>query len=188
MPANRTNPIAAIVIVGAAGVALAGCMGPTYGTDKTAGAQLMEDLSSAMSLGGRKDPPINYAPRPDIVKPADTSVLPPPQENIAEASSQWPESPEERRQRVLAEIDAGERDPNFVTDPDRVAALGASEGPGRTAGGCRRVYLTDVPPEYCQPAETAAYGDLGPTEKEKERAAKQAQGEKTGWRRLVPWL
>lgn len=170
-------------------LALSGCFGPTYGTGKTSSAQLMEDLGSSLSLGARRgQEPINYTPRPGLVQPADTSVLPPPQENIADASDAWPESPEERRARVLRDVDAGQRDPNFITDPDQAAALGVSEGPGRISGGARRVYLTDPPTEYRQPAPTANVADLGPSEAAKERARKRAQGEKTGLARLIPWL
>ena len=89
---------------------------------------------------------------------------------------------------MLRDIDEGRRDPNFITNPDQVAAIGASEGPGRTAGsGARRVYLTDPPVEYRQPAQTAAVGELGPTEAQKERAAQRAQNDRPGWRRWLPF-
>ena len=43
---------AACLVAAASTLALAGCMGsPTYGTDKTANAQLLEDLSSSLTLG-----------------------------------------------------------------------------------------------------------------------------------------
>ncbi|WP_245412754.1 hypothetical protein [Oceaniradius stylonematis] len=178
-----------MALVCAGGLALAGCFGPTYGTGVTATDQLFDDLNNAISLGDRTPPPrINYTPRPDIVRPADPNNLPPPQESIATASGQWPESPEEQRARVRREADEGLRDPNFIANRRDAEAIGASEGPDRVqASAVRRVYLTDPPVEYRQPAETAAYGDLGPTESEKERAAKRAQGEKTGWRRFLPF-
>ena len=53
----------------------------------------------------------------------------------------------------------------------------------------QRVYLTDPPTEYRQPAETAQYGDLGETEATKERRRKKASSDgKRSWRSLVPWL
>ena len=191
MSPRSSHPVAALLFVGVSGVLVSGCLGPTYGTDKTVGEQLMDDLGNAVSLRPRREgPPINYSPRPAIVTPANTAVLPPPQENIAEAAgAEWPESPEQRRQRVLQGIEDGNRDPNFIVNPQQAAAVGASEGPGRVAGtASRRVFLTDPPVEYLQPADTAAYGDLGPTEAQKERAAKRAQGEQTGIRRWLPWL
>jgi len=169
--------------------AVSGCFGPTYGTGKTSGAQLMEDLTDSMSLGKKNRTKIEYAPRPTIVKPTDTTNLPAPQQKISEASDEWPETPEQKRARILADIEAGKRPENFVTSPDEAKALGASEGPGRSTVAGRRIYLTDPPTEYRQPAETAEYGELGSTEASKERQRKKASGDKkTGWRRLVPWI
>ncbi|MEM8541777.1 MAG: hypothetical protein AAGF25_12555, partial [Pseudomonadota bacterium] len=51
------------LIVGLAG-AVSGCFGPTYGTGKTSGAQLMEDLGDSLSLGKKNRTRIEYAPRP----------------------------------------------------------------------------------------------------------------------------
>ena len=186
---NTVRRIAGASVAVVSVFALSGCLGPTYGTGKSSTEQLFEDLGSSLSLSKKKDgPAINYAPRPGIVKPADTATLPAPQENIAEASGVWPESPEERRQRVLAEIEEGKRDPRFITNPDQVAATGASEGPSASSGGAKRIYLTDPPTEYRVPAQTAEYGDLGVSEATKARAAKAAQGKNSGWRRLIPWL
>lgn len=173
------------------GSALAGCFGPTYGTGVSSSDQLLQDLGNTLSLGERSPPPpINYTPRPGLVQPTNTSTLPPPQEDIAEAAgAEWPESPEERRARVRAEIDAGNRDPLFVTSRQQAEAMGASEGPDRIrASASRRVYLTDPPTEYRQPAQTAIYGDTGVSERVKERQRKRAQNDGEGWRRFVPWL
>lgn len=178
-----------IALVCAGGLAIAGCFGPTYGTGVTATDQLMDDLGNAISLRARNEQaPINYNPRPDLVSPTDTTNLPPPQENIVTASGElWPESPEERRARVRREADDGVRDPNFIVGSDAVAEAGASEGPSRSAASAsQRVYLTDPPVEYRVPAESAPYGDLGPTERAKERAARRASGEREGWRRWLP--
>jgi hypothetical protein len=100
----------------ASGLALSGCMGsPTYGTDKTAGEQLAGDLSSAFSISPKHKDPIDYKPRPDLVKPApgQKENLPPPQESIETASADWPESPEQRRARLRADASAHQDDPSY---------------------------------------------------------------------------
>ncbi|MEO5756834.1 MAG: hypothetical protein ABIQ51_08260, partial [Mesorhizobium sp.] len=87
----------------ASGLALSGCMGsPTYGTDKTAGAQLAGDLSSAFSISPKHKEQIDYKPRPTLVKPApgQKENLPAPQDSIETANADWPESPEQRRARL----------------------------------------------------------------------------------------
>ena len=41
---------------------------PTYGTDKTANAQLLSDVSGILSLQGRSSKAaIDYKPRPELV-------------------------------------------------------------------------------------------------------------------------
>lgn len=186
--ANRLPRIGTLAALGASAVVLAGCMGPTYGTDKPAMEQLFDDLSGSMALGRKRDrTAIDYKPRPGLVKPADTSTLPEPQQNIAEASPDWPESPEERLARIRKEADEGKHVANLSTTNDPDKPLQSNARPVAAPG--QRVYLTDPPSEYRQPAETAPYGDLGATESAKERARKKANAEpKTGWRKLVPWL
>ncbi len=101
----------------ASALALAGCMSsPTYGTDKTASAQLMGDLSNAFSLQPPKRDAIDYKPRPELVKPVpgQKETLPPPQDSITKtASAEWPESPEQRRARLRAEATEHENDPSY---------------------------------------------------------------------------
>lgn len=90
------------------GLLVSGCMSsPTYGTGVSANTQLATDVSTMFSLKPKKTS-AEYAPRPELVKPAGpTTVLPPPQESVVTASAdQWPESPEQRRARIRAE--AGE--------------------------------------------------------------------------------
>jgi len=97
-------------------IALSGCMSsPTYGTDKTANEQLLGDLSGAVSLSPKRRDPIDYKPRPDLVKPApgQKENLPPPQESIETASADWPESPEQRRARLRADATAHQNDPTY---------------------------------------------------------------------------
>jgi hypothetical protein len=92
-------------------LALAGCMGsPTYGTGTPAHEQLLSDVTGVLSIAPNTEKPkIDYKPRPELVKPAPGAgeTLPPPQQSIATtANAAWPESPEQRRQRVLNEATA----------------------------------------------------------------------------------
>lgn len=115
----------------ASAVAMSGCMSsPTYGTDKTAAAQLFDDVSGAASITPKHREAIDYKPRPDLVKPGpgQKENLPPPQQSIETASADWPESPEARRARIRADATAHQNDPNYQpemvddvqTDPEAV--------------------------------------------------------------------
>jgi hypothetical protein len=111
----------------AAAALLSGCMSsPTYGTDKTANAQLMSDMGGILSFRDKKKAQIEYAPRPELVKPAKgQDALPPPQDSVATASNpNWPESPEARLARLRAEADANLDNPNYDSPivPDMVSA------------------------------------------------------------------
>ncbi|MEO0543651.1 MAG: hypothetical protein AAFY99_07515 [Pseudomonadota bacterium] len=187
MGTHRSHLLTASALV--ATLALAGCFGPTYGTDQTQGDALFTDLGNAISIGDRrKKQPINYAPRADILQPTTTAALPAPQENIVSSSEAWPESPEELRARVLTDIENERRDPNFIANQAEAAALGASDGPNQRAGAATRRYLTDPPAEYRIPADTAATGDLGVSEAKKARQLKAAQNEGGFLSNLIPWL
>lgn len=117
MTLERYTCLSWIAPLAVSGLALSGCMSsPTYGTDKTAMEQLTEDVSGAISL---KPPPrekIDYTPRPALVKPAagQKGALPLPQDNIVQtASTQWPESPEQRRARIRATATANQDNPLY---------------------------------------------------------------------------
>jgi hypothetical protein len=106
-----------------------GCMSsPTYGTDKTANRQLVSDLGGMFSFSDKKRAPIDYAPRPELVKPAageTTAALPAPQDSVVSSTNpDWPESPEQRLARVREEADANIDNPNYVSpiDPDMTRA------------------------------------------------------------------
>ena len=111
-----------------AAVALAsGCMSsPTYGTDKTANSQLMSDVGGILSFRDKKKAQIEYAPRPELVKPAKgDETLPVPQDTVATASNpNWPESPEQRLARLRADADANLDNPNYDSPivPDMMGA------------------------------------------------------------------
>lgn len=115
----RIRFVAGGALIAAAGLA-SGCMSsPTYGTDKTANAQLMSDLSNITSFNDKKRAPIDYSPRPDLVKPTKetataTAALPAPQDPITTtAAAQWPESPEQRLARIRADATANQDNPNY---------------------------------------------------------------------------
>jgi rRNA maturation protein Nop10 len=114
---DRTSVrVALLAPLVASGLALSGCMSsPTYGTDKTAGEQLAGDLSGAFSISPKRKQQIDYKPRPELVKPApgQKEVLPAPQESIETASTDWPESPEQRRARLRADATAHQDDPSY---------------------------------------------------------------------------
>ena len=202
----------------AASLTLSGCMGPTYGTDKTSTAQLVDDIGNIASIGApRKGAEIEYTPRPAIVKPAETADLPAPQQNLAENNPAWVESPEETRQRLLAEADANSGNTAYssplarpeTTKPKTSTKLvgRAAEAPPPVTGAAaqrqayqqarkiqsgaysdRRRFLSDPPLAYRQPAETAPIGELGESERAKEaRWKEEAKKAGTGQRKWWPW-
>ncbi|RWB26365.1 MAG: hypothetical protein EOQ42_27515 [Mesorhizobium sp.] len=151
------------------GLALSGCMGsPTYGTDKTASAQLAGDLTSAFTVMPKNKERIDYKPRPELVKPAPgQKELPPPQDSIATASADWPESPEQRRARLRAEATLHQDDPDYQaqivddvqTDPSAVKAAMAQSASSHP------------------PAWTPADSDKGRAAEVKRRLAEAKQGD-----------
>lgn len=240
----------------AASLVLSGCLGPTYGTDKTSTEQLLDDLGSIASVGPDRDKPqIEYKPRPEIVQPPTTASLPQPQTAVAENNPAWVETPEATRQRLIAEADAAGNDPTYTSPLARVATNDSGRGAGRRLGGAadgppspgdvladpnkgrilprqpgtgavrqvgraadgpptaasvlsggdrqsaayqanrrlqqgaysdRRRYLSDPPLTYRQPADSAPAGELGETEREKEKrriAAAKKEGKSSWW----PW-
>jgi hypothetical protein len=115
LPAKTVRLVAGAALLAAAGLT-SGCMSsPTYGTDKTANEQLMSDVGGIFSFRPKKHAPIDYEPRPDLVKPVKgDETLPAPQQSIASSDNPaWPESPEQRLARVRAEADANIDDPNY---------------------------------------------------------------------------
>ncbi|HEV7414633.1 MAG TPA: hypothetical protein VGN98_00635 [Tianweitania sediminis] len=113
----KAGRIACLAPVLLASALASGCLSsPTYGTDKTANEQLYEDLTGMFAVGGSRDEPIDYKPRPELVRPAPgaTPALPPPQQSVASVEGgQWPESPEQRRARIRAEATANQDNPNY---------------------------------------------------------------------------
>ena len=83
---------------------LAGCSGNTYGTGVSSEKQLVDDLSSMVTLDwGKKNKNIDYNSRPDLVKPPTVASLPTPAEKVQAESAYFPEDPESKRKRLLEE-------------------------------------------------------------------------------------
>ncbi|UXN61067.1 hypothetical protein [Phyllobacterium zundukense] len=130
-----------ITVFGAlvASLALGGCMSsPTYGTDKTAGSQLLDDVSNMASFGSsKKKNQIAYNPRPELVRPAEGKVaqLPAPQNDVVTTdSANWPESPEARRKRIRDTATANQNNPNFVPEVENDMPL-AQQSAGKPEYG-----------------------------------------------------
>ncbi|PYE90412.1 hypothetical protein [Phyllobacterium leguminum] len=152
-----------------AGVALSGCVSaPTYGTDKTASAQLIDDMSNIASFGSRNKERIEYKPRPELVKPAGrAATLPAPQESVAQSGGNWPESPEARRKRLRDEATANQDNPNYVSPI-------AGEGPAPSAWS-----RTDLASPNSRAADRASRG-INLSAEESAELLKRRQQSKTG--------
>ncbi|NRP71469.1 hypothetical protein ILFOPFJJ_02355 [Ensifer psoraleae] len=182
--------VASIAAIVAGGLVLSGCIGgPTYGTDKTAGEQLLDDLGSAVSLAPPKRDPVKYQPRPALVLPpqGQQTALIEPQKSLAsrEANPEWVESPEEVRQRLREEAEANKNDPNYVSPLAKASANGRRLSAKEQQEAYRearklemgaysdkRRFLSDPPIEYRRLPE-GAEADLGEPEKVKERRRKK---------------
>jgi hypothetical protein len=186
---------------------LAGCMSaPTYGTGKRADLQLIEDISGLMSVSSNNNEArIDYKPRPEIVAPASTAMLPAPQEPVTEIAPQWPETPEERRARIRAEATANQ-DNALYKSPVIATGMGeVNDGRPLTAEEQRqrfkqamavqsgaykgRRFLSDPPETLKVAAETAPTDDLGEAESKKEARRKKLARKNQGFslRNLWPW-
>lgn len=149
-----------VLMTAVAGLSLSGCVSsPTYGTDKTSGAQLLDDVSNMASFGqGKKKDRIDYKPRPDLVRPAqgEKGQLPPPQESLASAGDpNWPESPEQRRKRLRDEITANRDNPNFVSPVDQDPYVNSNAKVSLPSGSSRREDYASRTPN-ADPARVAA--------------------------------
>ena len=195
-------------VVAASSLALGGCVSsPTYGTGKSSGSQLLEDVGNLASIAPKPKAKIDYAPRPELVRPAAGALLPAPQEAATTtAAANWPESPEQRRARLKADATARQNDPLFVPTIKN-DGFGVQEGPltpaeqqasfraarkANTAGSPNtRAFLSEPPLEYRAPADSATVGEIGEDELKKEKRLKREAQKKGGgksWRDFVPWL
>ncbi|MFD1745857.1 hypothetical protein ACFSE1_10330 [Rhizobium helianthi] len=181
--------VCAVAVLAAMG--LSGCVSsPTYGTSKTAGEQLVDDLGSAISLGPQDKPSTKYNPRPALVVNKNrVDTLPAPQTSLAsrEGNSGWLESPEETRQRLRDEAEANKNNPNYrspllagngtagtMTESQKWEAFRQAKANAESPGiaGQRRT-LTEPPVQY-RVADNANLNDLGEPELKKERERKKS--------------
>ncbi len=182
----------AIVGAVAASVILSGCVSsPTYGTGKTANAQLLDDLTKIVSIGEPvKASKQAYSPRPELVEPPEGSQMPQPQASLTSKDNpQWLESPEETRARLRQEAsenrNAGYRSPLASSEdnisPEQWAEFKKAKAQSRTLLTSNRK-LSDPPQQYRQPAETAPQDELGEPEYIKERRRKKAAQKDEGFK------
>ena len=179
---------------------LTGCMGPTYGTDKTAGEQLIDDLGNAVMIqpDNKDAKKIRYQPRGSLVVPKDKAALANPQQSVASKDNpEWLENPEDMRERLREEADANTNNPGYRSPLASQNSTASQVGVASQTQAYRdarrlqmgaysdkRRYLSDPPTEYRRIPEEAQ-ADLGEPEKQKERRrkkeAKAAKQGKSGW-------
>lgn len=157
---------------------IAGCVSsPTYGTGKSASTQLAEDLTSVLSLAPKKQEAIEYQPRAELVRPAQGQEknLPAPQEKMADskANPEWPESPEQKRARLKAEITANRDNPNYDSPIDGAYAS-AETGRAQSSGDIGSPRAHDAGRRYGDQSNNDATREAF-----KKKLAEQRQGSPT---------
>ncbi|MGP4693276.1 hypothetical protein [Agrobacterium cavarae] len=174
-------------------LALSACTSPTYGTGKSASEQLLDDLGNATSItGDQSKRNVKYNPRPGLVVPAQARAeqLAQPQQSLAnrETNPQWPETPEEARERLRAEAEANKDNPNYrspllagngtngqMTETQKWEAFRKAKADaqgGTVVNTNTRKYLTDPPVEYRNVSQDQL-ADLGEPELKKEKERKK---------------
>lgn len=185
-------------------VGLSGCVGsPTYGTDKTAMEQLVDDLGNAVAIGNNpsKNAGTKYNPRPELVMPpkGEQVALATPQQSLASKENPaWLETPEETRQRLREEAEANKNNPGYrspllvgygtagtMTEKQKWEAFREARKIQQGAYLDQRRFLADPPTEYRAVADAATLEDLGTPElkkeKERKKAAKAAKQSTSWW-------
>lgn len=182
---------AAVAGIIAGSAVLTGCLGdPTYGTNKSSGEHLIDDLGSAISLetpNAKEAAKVKYQPRGALVMPpsAEKTALVQPQQSMTQGNPEWLESPEETRQRLREEADANASDPTYVSPLAKANANGRALTAKEQQEAYRearkiqmgayadkRRFLSDPPLDYRKLPEEAQ-ADLGEPEKDKERRRKK---------------
>ncbi|HEY0122317.1 MAG TPA: hypothetical protein VGC14_11255 [Rhizobium sp.] len=170
---------------------MSGCLSsPRYGTDKTAGQQLFDDLGDIASVSAvtPKDKNVKYPNRPGLVLPAENQreALTAPQQTLASKDNPaWLESPEDARKRLAAEADENKSNSNYrsplaqadstsnrKTEAEQTAAYRAARQDQAGTYDQRR-YLIDPPQQYRQVSDPAALNDVGTPETKKEKKRKK---------------
>lgn len=171
-----------VIVLSALALSASSCMGPRYGTDKTATAQLVDDIGDAASLSPTKKPvALAYQPRGALVKPSDDTLVVPEKNMASKDNPQWVESPEETRTRLKAEADENASNGNYRSPLSTSVTEGKVLSPEqqRTAFrearkiqqgrySDRRLFMSDPPLDYRQ-VEPDKLTDLGRPEAEKEK-------------------
>ena len=167
---------------------LTGCMGPTYGTGKSVGEQLVEDVGNAVMVrpDNKEAKNIRYQPRGGLVVPKDEVALVTPQQSVAgKDNPEWLESPEDMRERLRTEADENSNDVNYrsplanqgttnrkLSASEQTAAYRDARRLQMGAYSDQRRYLSDPPLDYRRLPEEAKE-DLGEPERTKERRRKK---------------
>ena len=175
------------MVLSGAAFGASSCMGPTYGTDKPATAQFIEDLGDAASIVPKKKETLAYQPRGQLVKPADDKTLVAPEQNLASKDNpQWVESPEQARARLKAEADENADNGSYrsplavsvtegkVLSPEQQRAAfreARKIQDGRYSD--RRRFMSDPPLDYRKVDDPAKLQDLGESEVAKEKRRKK---------------
>ena len=174
------------VVLSAVSMATAGCIGPTYGTDKTSTEQLIDDIGNSMSITpAKKSTKLAYQPRGDLIKPTNATLIEPQQSLASKDNPAWLESPEQTRDRLKAEADANADNGNYRSPLAVSVTEGKVKSPEQQAAEFRqarkimdgrenkRRFMSDPPLEYRQVDDPAQLGDLGETEAAKEKRRKK---------------
>lgn len=187
MHSVRVGVSLAALVIGCG--AMSGCLSsPTYGTDKTAGVQLLDDLGDIASVSAAtpKEKGVKYPNRPGLVVGADKNSLTAPQQSLASKDNPaWLESPEDARKRLASEADEKKNDVNYrsplaqadssrnrMTEAQQTAAYRAARQDQAGTYDQRR-YLIDPPQQYRQVSDPSALNDLGTPESKKEKQRKK---------------
>ncbi|NLS00292.1 hypothetical protein HGP17_25985 [Rhizobium sp. P38BS-XIX] len=187
MHSVRVGVSLAALVIGCG--AMSGCLSsPTYGTDKTAGVQLLDDLGDIASVSAAtpKEKGVKYPNRPGLVVGGDKQTLTAPQQSLASKDNPaWLESPEDARKRLASEADEKKNDVNYrsplaqadssrnrMTEAQQTAAYRAARQDQAGTYDQRR-YLIDPPQQYRQVSDPSALNDLGTPESKKEKQRKK---------------
>ena len=179
--------VGTLIVLSAVAFGASSCMGPTYGTDKSAGEQLVDDLGDAMSLSPKKkSTQLAYQPRGALIKPADDDKLVQPQQNLASKDNPaWLESPEQTRARLKQEADENADNGSYRSP----LAVSVTEGKVKSPEQQRlefrearkiqegrenkRRFMSDPPLEYRKVDDPAKLAELGESEAAKEKRRKK---------------
>jgi hypothetical protein len=190
-----------LIVLSALALAASSCMGPRYGTDKTATEQFVDDLGDAASLSPAKRTTLAYQPRGALVKPTDNSLVTPEKNLASKDNPQWVESPEEARLRLKAEADENQDNGSYRSPLAVSVTEGKVKSPeqqraefrearkiqdGRYSD--RRRFMSDPPLDYRKVDDPAKLTDLGESEVVKEkRRKKEAEIANSGTRWWEVW-